>query len=276
MNWKVLSSHQQRLITGFGLAFPIFGFIALGPLWTWAVLVCIVSAVALWEYEGLMFPGRQQGWIRWVYYGVGLSMPACAYAFSATGLQCCLVGGLFLGLTGILISSPNESDELRRLAAVALAWLYIPYLLSYVLLIGHMEHGRIWIFYLLLVTIAGDAGAYYCGRRFGSHKLYEIVSPKKTVEGSLGGLVCSILVGSIYGMLLLQGAPLVKVVLLSAVLSLVGQVGDLFESMIKRMSGKKDSSEILPGHGGILDRLDSLLFVFPAVWFLAAWSGILG
>jgi phosphatidate cytidylyltransferase len=268
-----LSSHQQRLITGFGLAFPLFGFIAFGPLWTWAVLVCIVAGVALWEYEGLVFREGQQGWMRGIYYALGVGMPACAHAFSATGLHCCLVLGLFLGLTGVLLCSPNESDKLERLAAISFGWLYIPHLLSYVLLIGHMEYGRTWIFYLLLVTIAGDAGAYYCGRRFGSRKLYERVSPKKTIEGSLGGFACSVMVGGVYGMLLLQGAPLVKMVLLSAALSLVGQLGDLFESMIKRMSGKKDSSEILPGHGGILDRLDSLLFVFPAVWFLAPWTG---
>jgi phosphatidate cytidylyltransferase len=269
LNWEEMGSHELRLLTGVGLAFPLFALIGWGPLWSWASLICVVAAVALWEFENLMFPDGLRGWMRGMYYSLGVAMPACGYAGATTGIHGSLAVGLFLGLTGILVRSPGDAPALSRLSTILFGWLYIPYLLSYVLLIGQLPHARAWVFYLLFVTIAADAGAYYCGRFLGAHRLYERVSPKKTVEGSLGGLACSILVGSVYGMIFLEGQSLVGLALSSGVLCVVSQFGDLFESMIKRMVGKKDSSDILPGHGGIMDRLDSLLFGFPVVWFLA-------
>jgi phosphatidate cytidylyltransferase len=270
LNWKELSSHQQRLITGFCLAIPLFGLIGFGPFWSWAILVSLVSVVALWEFEALMSAGESRLWERALYYFVGFCMPGATFLASAWGLHACLFLGLFLAFLGLLLTSPNDFPGLTRLAHTVFAWLYIPYLLSYVLLIGGVEEARAWVFFLLFVTMAGDAGAYYCGRTFGSRKLYERVSPKKTIEGSFGGFLCSMVVGALYGVFLIHGMSLAKILLLSAVLSLVGQFGDLFESMIKRMTGKKDSSQILPGHGGMLDRLDSLLFVFPVVWFFVS------
>ncbi|NTW35594.1 MAG: phosphatidate cytidylyltransferase [Syntrophobacteraceae bacterium] len=270
MSWKELGSHQLRLITGFGLAIPLFALVGLGPLWSWALLITLMSSLALWEFEALMFAEPLQIWERGLYYLMGLCMPGFAFVAAASGLHVCLVLGVFLGLTGILVSAPNDSAGLARIANMIFGWLYIPYLLSYVLLIGRSEQARQWVFFLLFVTMAGDAGAYYCGRKFGAHKLYERVSPKKTLEGSVGGFVCSLAVGGLCGAALIQGVPLIHVLLVSAAISLTGQVGDLFESMIKRMCGKKDSSHILPGHGGILDRLDSLLFVFPLVWAVAS------
>ncbi len=102
--------------------------------------------------------------------------------------------------------------------------------------------------------------------------MYEAVSPKKTIEGALGGLFASVLVGMVYGTLFFKGIETWEILLLSGVLALLGQGGDLIESMIKRMAGRKDSSELLPGHGGILDRLDSLLFVIPATFFYLVWN----
>ncbi len=270
MNWRELGSHQQRLITGFGLAIPLFALVGLGPLWSWAILLTVLSCLALWEFEVLMFSEGMQPWERIIYYLLGLCMPGFAFVAAGSGLHGCLVLGFFFGLTGLLFFAPNEPLGLARLAHMIFGWLYIPYLLSYVLLIGRTGQGREWVFFLLFVTIAGDAGAYYGGRKYGAHKLYERVSPKKTIEGSACGFVGSLIVGGILGTFLLQGVPLTTILFVSAVLSLAGQTGDLFESMLKRMSGKKDSSHILPGHGGILDRLDSLLFVFPVVWSVAS------
>jgi len=257
------------VITGLGLAIPIFGLIGYGPVWSWLIPVGLASVLGLWEYESLMPLGASLNWERVLYYSVGMVMPGAAFLGSAWGLHACLVIGLFLAFFGLLLGSPNDSSALTRVVHRAFAWLYIPYLLSYVPLLGASEEARAWVFFLLLVIMAGDAGAYYFGRSFGSRKLYEKVSPKKTVEGSVGGFLCSVVLGCIYGALFIDGMSLAKILLLSAVLSLVGQCGDLFESMIKRMSGKKDSSRLLPGHGGVLDRLDSLLFAFPAVWFFA-------
>jgi len=97
------------------------------------------------------------------------------------------------------------------------------------------------------------------------------VSPKKTIEGSLGGIAAGLFLGTFFGLLFLPDVSIPQLLLISLVVTLVGQLGDLMESMLKRISGVKDSSQILPGHGGLLDRLDSLLFVFPVVWFFINW-----
>lgn len=270
MNWKDLSSHQQRVMTGLCLVLPLFALIGFGPLWSWLIPVGLASLLGLWELESLLSLQESRFWERMLYYAIGMVMPGAALLAPAWGLHICLVFGLFLALSGLLFSSPNDFAALTRLAQRIFAWMYVPYPLSYVLLIGGLAEARVWVFFMLFVTMAGDAGAYYSGRSFGSRKLYEQVSPKKTIEGSIGGFLCSVVSGGLYGAFLIQGMSLAKVLLLSVVLSLVGQFGDLFESMIKRMSGRKDSSRLLPGHGGILDRLDSLLFVFPVVWFFVS------
>jgi phosphatidate cytidylyltransferase len=166
-----------------------------------------------------------------------------------------------------------DPSGIYRLAHFSLGWLYIPYLLSYVLLIGHLAEGTLWIFYVLLVTTADDIAAFYFGRKFGRHRLYEAVSPKKSIEGSLAGLSAAVVTGMLYAIVFLKGVNIGESFLLSGCLAVLAQLGDLIESMIKRICGRKDSSNLLPGHGGILDRLDSLLFVFPATFFYLIWKG---
>jgi len=264
-------SHKQRLLTGSLLFFPLLLILGVGPYWSWLLLVALASATGLWEFQKLLAENDSSPWCQASYVLAGLLFPVGAAFAGVTGLHCSLVLSLFGGFFCILAVSPQNPDGLARLARLCVAWLYIPYLLSYVLLIGRLEGGRAWMFLILIVIVSSDAGAYYCGRRFGRHKLYEIVSPKKTVEGSIGGLFAGMASGSVFGYLFLDGTPMKWLLLLCGGLALVGQVGDLFESMMKRMSGKKDSSQLLPGHGGILDRLDSLLFAFPTAWLFLVW-----
>ncbi|NLI80511.1 MAG: phosphatidate cytidylyltransferase [Deltaproteobacteria bacterium] len=264
-------SHRQRLVTSIFMAIPVAALLALGPYWGWALVVMVLSALGLWELQGLFFPAglTMAGKVHFVV--TGSLIPFCAAVGGVGWLHAALVAILFVSLVLILFLSPLDPGGIPRLALFQFGWLYIPYLLSYVLLIGDVEGGRRWVFFALLVTAAGDIGAYYCGRFFGRRKLYEAVSPKKTWEGSAGGLTAAIACGVIYGTLCIQSTTLVAVTLLSALLAVVGQLGDLIESMIKRVSGRKDSSRLIPGHGGILDRMDSLLFVFPCLWVYLHW-----
>ncbi len=202
----------------------------------------------------------------------GSCMPLGTYLWGITGLNFALFISFFAALSLMMLSSPLDCEEIARIALLSFAWLYVPYFVSFVLLVGAAPQGRFWILFVLAVTVAGDAGAYHTGFRIGRHKLYQIVSPKKTIEGAVGGLISSVIAGSIVGLIFLNNVPLAALCLFSLAVAVTGQIGDLIESMLKRNSGKKDSSGLLPGHGGVLDRLDSLIFSFPVMWALLQWG----
>jgi phosphatidate cytidylyltransferase len=126
--------------------------------------------------------------------------------------------------------------------------------------------GSRWIFFLLLVVWFGDTAAYYVGRALGRRPLAPLVSPKKTVEGALGGFLGNALAAMLAKQLFMPEAPLSQLLPLSTVLGVVSQIGDLSESALKRGAGVKDSSNLLPGHGGMLDRIDGVLFASPVMF----------
>jgi phosphatidate cytidylyltransferase len=152
--------------------------------------------------------------------------------------------------------------------------------------------GAFLVFYLLLVVWAGDIFAYFVGRSVGRMPMAPRISPKKTWEGAIASLAASVVVGAVVfdharqisqfflrlhlihqrgGIFSLETPPLVPIVLLSAGINIAAQLGDLVESLIKRGAGAKDSGDLLPGHGGMLDRIDALLFAAPVMWYYAAW-----
>jgi phosphatidate cytidylyltransferase len=126
--------------------------------------------------------------------------------------------------------------------------------------------GLPWVFYSLFIIWATDSGAYFIGKAIGKRKLWPEISPNKTIEGSLGGVVCALIVAILFALFTDVGQDsMLKLLVITALLSIFGQLGDLAESAFKRNYGVKDSGNILPGHGGILDRFDSLLFVWPLI-----------
>lgn len=272
-DWQRLDSHKQRVVTGLLIGVPLTVILAEGPCWTWYILVAGVAALGLREFDALVF--REGLPLRWLapHIAGAFLIPLGATLGGAAGLHVVLMAGLFAAFFFILATSPGDPAEIDRLAKLVLGWLYVPYLLSYVMLIAKFSDARAWLFFIILVVIATDAGAYYCGRRFGRRKLYERVSPNKTIEGALSGLVAGMLVGTAFNQVFQEKMPEGAILLVSGCLAVVGQIGDLVESMLKRMSGQKDSGRLLPGHGGVLDRLDSLLFVFPTAWFLLILAG---
>jgi phosphatidate cytidylyltransferase len=154
-----------------------------------------------------------------------------------------------------------------HVGGVILGILYIPLLMSHFILIRQTPSGSLWIFFILVLAFTGDIAAYYVGRALGKRKVLPEVSPGKTIEGTVG-----LVAGSIVGCLLFRQfffpfVPLVHVVILGLVGSVIGQLGDLSESALKRSAGVKDSGTLLPGHGGILDRLDCLMFITPFVYY---------
>jgi phosphatidate cytidylyltransferase len=161
-------------------------------------------------------------------------------------------------------TNPNVLETIKKQVQ---GIIYIPLLLSFLVLIRNQTDGMIWIFLILAVIFAGDISAYYFGSYLGRHKLCPAVSPGKTIEGSIGGLAANLFVGSLVKFFFLPTLPWALSLLFFLVMGIAGQAGDLFESMLKRSSKVKDSGGLLPGHGGFLDRIDALLFAAPVAYF---------
>jgi phosphatidate cytidylyltransferase len=170
-----------------------------------------------------------------------------------------------------LFSARDTNGAMVDVALTFTGVIYVAWLSAYIVLLrtwntGGVD-GRDLVFFLCLVTWATDSGAYYSGTKFGTHKLYPKISPKKSVEGAVGGLISSIgmAIGCKYWFY--HGLELHDAVMLGLIMGIIGQAGDLAESMIKRSARVKDSGGLFPGHGGMLDRVDSMLLNAPALYY---------
>ena len=174
---------------------------------------------------------------------------------------------LFLVLISRLLSKRALKQNLTDSGILLLGILYIGLTLGHLPLIRGLHGGIFLIFFLLLVTWAGDAGAYFAGRTLGRHKLAPVISPNKTVEGFVGGLLLATVAALVAKLWFLPSLTILDCTILGLGLAGVGALGDLAESAMKRSVGVKDSSHLIPGHGGLLDRLDSLLFTTPTFYY---------
>jgi phosphatidate cytidylyltransferase len=178
------------------------------------------------------------------------------------------IGLLFVGFSLLFLFRVSSIENAAREVAFALlGFLYIPFLLMHLVLLRQTPYGIQWLFVIMLIVMTNDSTAYYTGSAFGKNRLYPLVSPKKSIEGAVGGLF-----GSLGGTLLARFAffpqlTLTDAIVTALVIGVVGQAGDLFESLLKRSFGVKDSGSIIPGHGGVLDRLDSILFAAPITYY---------
>jgi len=245
----------SRIITAI-LGIPILGLvIGFGRPWSFFVMMIVVTGIALWEYFAIVFPGRPVEKILGVMLGLLVFFGALSLGISV-GLSLVLI----VGIVGVSLLSKKTWG---RLEWSLLGWVYIGFLFSHWVFLYETPAGKQWVFFVLLVIMAGDTAGYFVGTRFGRRKIYPRISPNKTLEGTVAVLIAGVLTGLLYSPLFLSQVSLPEALVLSFLLSVLGQVGDLFESWIKRSFSVKDSSALLPGHGGILDRMDSL--VFPTV-----------
>ncbi len=178
-----------------------------------------------------------------------------------------------LALLGLLLFTHEQQGEVPvRAGRVTLAWLYCGLLAS--TLVGLRVHGgTAWVVLAFVVTWANDTFAYFAGMFFGKHPLYAKVSPKKTWEGFAGGAAGSVVGALVIRATMLPELPLLHALLLGAGAAVLGPLGDFTESLLKRAAGVKDSGKLIPGHGGLLDRIDALLFVVPWVYLFVLLLG---
>lgn len=264
--------------------------ILVGSLW-WdiisvTVIVAGASFLGLYElYRGL----QQSGYAPYQRYGYafGMLVVLASYIQTAYGIEL-MSAALALGIIGSLIAAVlTAHDDDRALPSWALSVagvIYIPFLLSHLILLRAVDTpltdglvtpwvspGFAWIVFALATTWLGDTFAYFVGRSMGRTPLAPHISPKKTREGSVGGLIGAALTG--IGCVYLFGLPISPLLgaVLGGIAGIIGPLGDLAESQIKRQIGVKDVGSILPGHGGILDRIDSILFMVPIVYYGVVW-----
>ena len=269
--------HFQRWITGI-IAIPILIYIiGFGPRWIFYILLFLISLTSLYEFYKITSSDLSKQVQLFAYL---LTFLLFVILFSGQILYALIIISLFAiaPMTLLLFRSPRSgANGTSDIAKTVMGPIYICFPLALLLPIDRLSvmyypYKGIWIFFLLAVIFANDTGAYYCGKIFGKHLLYETVSPNKTWEGAVGGLVFSMMAGILF-LYLFHHYPInPPVVALIFVLSIIGQIGDLSESMLKRNHGKKDSGKILPGHGGMLDRIDSLLFSIPFLYLFLLWS----
>lgn len=260
----------QRIITGViaALIFLPLTFIGGFPF---LLLIYAMASIALFEVLRMKkipiftFPGILSLLILWIFM-----IPIDQYQFfSFMDLELkieLIFFGILILMTYSIISHNKFSFE--NVGYTVLTILYIGIGFFYIL--ETRTAGILYIFFALFLIWATDSGAYFIGRKFGRRKLAPTISPNKTVEGSIGGIVCALVVTLIFFFFteLGQEYQLIHLIIITIILSIFGQLGDLVESALKRFYNVKDSGNLLPGHGGILDRVDSWLFVMPLLHFL--------
>jgi phosphatidate cytidylyltransferase len=253
------------------VALPLLTLLILkGGRTGFALVVGLTATVGLLEYHGLFLP-RQSSAAK----GIGLILGLAVIGSFYTKHMGATSGMLFLAFLGLALVCLAQFSPGGSMAVVlcrqVTGLVYVPFLLGHLMLIRDWNKGIIWAFFVLAVLFAGDTAAYYVGKAFGRHKLSPNVSPGKTVEGALGALAANLLVGVLFKIWWLPELSWGLCTGLVVLLGVIGQVGDLVESMLKRSVDSKDSGGILPGHGGVLDRVDGLLFAAPTLYYLTTY-----
>lgn len=252
------SPHQQRILTGLLLTAVLLACLFLGGWWIFLALA-LFSGWGMLEFYRLFWPGSQRLWLKVLGLVLALAMLLAAKASAPALALAAILASFWLTLLAFLFDpgSQNDTQSLSSYFILPAGLLYVPAMLQFVL---HFQ--RLEILLVLLAAFLSDTGAFYAGSRFGKRKLWPRVSPKKTWEGSLGGMLACTSV-TILLVLIFGSASLLAAAALGIVLNIAAQFGDLMESAAKRSMGVKDSGKLLPGHGGLLDRIDGLLFVVP-------------
>lgn len=269
-----LSPLTVRVLSGVLLVAVVVGLIATGRAGVY-LLVAVVGGIALWEFRGLSarIGYRAPGWL---VYPLGYALIFSGTLLAGIPLQAVLAVALVGGLSGFLVL-PGGTQALGRWAMALAGAVYVGVPLGYSLMLydtARRGPGWAWLLVIVAAVAVSDAAALLVGRRLGRHPFFPWISPKKTVEGAVAGLVCCVPVMWLGGVLLLGLAPW-HAAALGVLAGVAAQVGDLVESQMKRLAGVKDSSNLIPGHGGILDRLDSLLFPLAVVFLYTSYLDLL-
>lgn len=260
------SPFLKRWLTGIVLAVILLLVIVFAPIEIFAAVIIICILGGVWEYNNIVF-GKyfSKEKVETLFFAIVIPLVVLS------GNSQLLVAVLSLSILFVFIiflwNIKEEKFNILSVTKVVFGIFYIPLLTSHFILLRTLEKGIYWILLVLVIGIIGDTVALYIGKYFGKRKLIPLVSPGKTVEGTLGLIVGSVIASLIFSYFFLHEVFFVHILIMAFVGSAIGQLGDLSESAIKRNFGVKDASALLPGHGGLLDRMDSLIFIAPFIYY---------
>ena len=241
---------------------PILFLIIIGPPAVLSLMVVVATFFGLREFYTLALPDAR-GIERLMGIGLGLILSCLVIHGDFKAILSFFVLFLLLLSLLFLVISQNLSSAIPSMGILVFGILYIGFLFPHVSLVRNMAGGRGWVLFLIVTVWAGDIFAFLSGSLFGKHKLYPKISPNKTYEGLGGAIGGSILVALVYSHFFIPRMDVGLCILLAIGLTILGQMGDFTESMLKRSAQVKDSGSLIPGHGGMLDRMDSFLFSAP-------------
>ena len=260
---------RTRLLTAV-IAIPALWVIVWGlPAPLFAGFIVAVAAVGLYEYFAMALPDAALERVAGIAWGlvVAAGVASRRPELWGAGIAFAVIGGLAFPL-----ARPTDlASGVQRLGLSLLGVLYVGFFIPHVVLLRAAPEGWRWVLFTVFTAMASDSGGYFAGRVWGKRKLLPAVSPSKTVEGGVGAVGGALLVAAICHFVFFRSLPLIESIVLAGAISVLAQFGDLCESALKRAFGAKDSGWIIPGHGGILDRLDSLLFPLVFAYYYAAF-----
>lgn len=236
-----------------------------GPGWLFNATIAIICVLAMYEFLAL---GKAKGYdVPTVLCIAIMLLIMAAFILDDLSVELGMFAALLIIPASYVFTNKSLEDSLPSSAVAVLATTYVGMLGgSLIRLHNDFPEGYKLVFFLLLVVWLGDSGAYYVGKQFGKHKLSPRISPKKTIEGLAGGITASIITALVIHFTFFPKFPLLHAIIAGVILSFAGVIGDLAESMWKRSAAVKDSGTLIPGHGGFLDRFDSILFTAPILY----------
>ena len=256
-----------RILSAFVILGGVIGLVFAGIFGVYA-LVLILGGLALWEFDGLS-EGMGSRAPAWLLFPLGTFFAFSGTLLKAVDVNLVLALSLVGGLAAFLVV-PGRRQGLSRWAMGVAGALYVGMPFNfYLLLYTSKPNGLVWTLFTIFAVVASDAAALLVGSRIGRHPFFSNISPKKTVEGAIAGVVAPILV-MLIGVSAVLGFSPVHAILLGFLVGSIAEIGDLVESQMKRLADVKDSSHLIPGHGGVLDRIDSILFPPILVYFYVA------
>lgn len=260
-------SLRKRVPTALILLAFVFVCIYFLPMLGFFLVLQVLILAALFEFYNLslkrqLFPKKT--------FGIVIALIiSSSFLFEEVSLELALFVSFFLGAVYFLVTF-NKLEKLRHFfSSIAITFfgaLYLSFTLNFFYPL-RVERGSFYIYFLLAVIFLGDTGAYFFGKLWGQHSQVPMASPKKTWEGSFGGILFAAGGAFVSQQILLPEIPLGKAILCGILVHVVAQISDPLESLFKRAVGVKDSSNVLPGHGGVLDRVDSLILAAPFFYF---------